>query len=310
MVRDSQHPDQLQSMVTAFFMEYHIGKLLRQSNITKQAGIPVLEVFRLLFALVFHQRSLKRVLEQLAMNQFGKDTVYRFLNSPRHNWRRFLLLLSSAVVRRTARLTSEDRADVFIVDDSLFSRSRSKKVELLAKVYDHVLRSNLLTEQPASIPSGDYYFDGMVYSPAGVNRPYAHPDKGYYGISPYVTWHRVGNQDLHCQIDYYDSQSILEAPAWAVGSGVGALVGGMVTDGNLTGSVIGAIIGGALGAYYGAQVERLADENGCIWFTIDNNPPIVNLGTWWAPEWYMDVRYIELGPWATTNFYYYLGGVY
>jgi len=138
MVRDSQHPDQLQSMVTAFFMEYHIGKLLRQSNITKQAGIPVLEVFRLLFALVFHQRSLKRVLEQLAMNQFGKDTVYRFLNSPRHNWRRFLLLLSSAVVRRTARLTSEDRADVFIVDDSLFSRSRSKKVELLAKVYDHV----------------------------------------------------------------------------------------------------------------------------------------------------------------------------
>jgi len=165
-------------------------------------------------------------------------------------------------------------------------------------------------EHPASIPSGDYYFDGMVYSPAGVNRPYAHPDKGYYGISPYVTWHRVGNQDLHCQIDYYDSQSILEAPAWAVGSGVGALVGGMVTDGNLTGSVIGAIIGGALGAYYGAQVERLADENGCIWFTIDNNPPIVNLGTWWAPEWYMDVRYIELGPWATTNFYYYLGGVY
>lgn len=67
---------------------------------------------------------------------------------------------------------------------------------------------------------------------------------------------------------------------------------------------------GALGAYYGAQVERLADENGCIWFTIDNNPPIVNLGTWWAPEWYMDVRYIELGPWSTTNFYYYLGGVY
>jgi len=34
-------------------------------------------------------------------------------------------------------LTSEDRADVLIVDDSLYSRNRSKKVELLARVYDH-----------------------------------------------------------------------------------------------------------------------------------------------------------------------------
>lgn len=63
--------------------------------------------------------------------------MYRFLNSPRHNWRRFLLLLSVAVVQRMSRLTSDDRADGLIVVE-LFSRSRSKKVELLARVYDHV----------------------------------------------------------------------------------------------------------------------------------------------------------------------------
>ena len=34
-------------------------------------------------------------------------------------------------------LTDEKRKDVFIVDDSLFDRSRSKKVELLARVFDH-----------------------------------------------------------------------------------------------------------------------------------------------------------------------------
>ena len=34
-------------------------------------------------------------------------------------------------------LTSEDRKDVFIIDDSLFDRSRSKKTELLATVFDH-----------------------------------------------------------------------------------------------------------------------------------------------------------------------------
>ncbi len=34
-------------------------------------------------------------------------------------------------------LTDEKRKDVFIVDDSLFDRSRSKKVELLARVFGH-----------------------------------------------------------------------------------------------------------------------------------------------------------------------------
>ncbi len=34
-------------------------------------------------------------------------------------------------------LNSKERANVLIIDDSLFERNRSKKVELLAKVYDH-----------------------------------------------------------------------------------------------------------------------------------------------------------------------------
>lgn len=34
-------------------------------------------------------------------------------------------------------LTTDDRKDVFIVDDRLFDRSRSSKTELLTKVFDH-----------------------------------------------------------------------------------------------------------------------------------------------------------------------------
>ena len=34
-------------------------------------------------------------------------------------------------------LTDENRRDVFIIDDSLFDRSRSRKTEFLAKVFDH-----------------------------------------------------------------------------------------------------------------------------------------------------------------------------
>ena len=34
-------------------------------------------------------------------------------------------------------LTDDKRKDVFIIDDSLFDRSHSKKAELLARVFDH-----------------------------------------------------------------------------------------------------------------------------------------------------------------------------
>ena len=138
MIREPQHQDQLQSLISSFFKHYGIARLLKQSNVSKQAGVAVLDVFQAIFSLVFTQRSLNRWLKQAGGKAFRKDTVYRFLNSPRHNWRRFLLLLSAMVVQQMSRLTSADRADVFIFDDSLFSRSRSKKVKLLARVYDHV----------------------------------------------------------------------------------------------------------------------------------------------------------------------------
>jgi len=64
MVREPQHQDQLQSMIFAFFKEYRIARLLKQSNITKQADIAVLDVFRAIFSLVFTQRSLNRWLKQ------------------------------------------------------------------------------------------------------------------------------------------------------------------------------------------------------------------------------------------------------
>ena len=60
------------------------------------------------------------------------------MNSSSINWRKFTLQLSSAVIQKIEPLTNEKRRNVLIIDDSLFSRARTKKVELLAKVYDHV----------------------------------------------------------------------------------------------------------------------------------------------------------------------------
>ena len=60
------------------------------------------------------------------------------MNSSSINWRKFTLQLASAVIEKIEPLTHEKRRNVLIIDDSLFSRARSKKVELLAKVFDHV----------------------------------------------------------------------------------------------------------------------------------------------------------------------------
>jgi hypothetical protein len=64
MVRELQHQDQLQSWMSSFSKHYGIARLLKQSHVSKQAGVAVLEVFQTIFSLVFTQRSLNRWLKQ------------------------------------------------------------------------------------------------------------------------------------------------------------------------------------------------------------------------------------------------------
>lgn len=129
----------LQSTLDRFFCEFHLAGLLSRSNCRKQSGVTAFDLYRFLFSIVFHGKSFSRtLLSALHPECGGKDAVYRFLNSPRHHWRRFLWFLSSAVVLKSlSPLTSENRRSVLIVDDSVFSRSRSKAVELLSRVHDH-----------------------------------------------------------------------------------------------------------------------------------------------------------------------------
>lgn len=128
-----------QNQITSFFDNQRIALLLRQSNMVKQCGIAPVVVMRMIFSLVFTGRNLFRYLQADASgSEIGKDTVYRFLNSVNTNWRKFLHLLCAAVLNKMILpLTSVDTPKVFIVDDSLYNRNRSKNVELLARVHDH-----------------------------------------------------------------------------------------------------------------------------------------------------------------------------
>jgi hypothetical protein len=127
-----------ENQIHQFFQNYKIGSLLKLSNIDKEKGISPVAVFRMLFTLVFTGKKLHRTLEAGGSCGMAKDTAYRFLNSVHTHWRRFLLLLSSRVIREELKpLTGKDNMKVLIADDTLYRRNRSKHVELLSRVFDH-----------------------------------------------------------------------------------------------------------------------------------------------------------------------------
>lgn len=129
----------VENRINSFFHNENLGQLLRQSNIRKEKGVCLDSLFQFMLSLVFTGKNLYRQLESAdAPTGIGKDTAYRLLNSVNANWRRFLLLLSTRViVQRLLPLTDETTTKVLIADDTLYSRDRSKKVELLTRVRDH-----------------------------------------------------------------------------------------------------------------------------------------------------------------------------
>lgn len=118
-----------------------ISSMLRQSNISKSCGISVFEVFKFLLLLVFRGKNLFNFLNSKYKERAAsKNTYYRFLNDVSYNWKKFLMLLSIKVASAFNGLTRPERVKALVIDDTTISRNRSKGVELLAKVYDHVDR--------------------------------------------------------------------------------------------------------------------------------------------------------------------------
>jgi hypothetical protein len=138
IISNNGKTEKLNFTIDKFFHNYKIGYILKQCNFRKK-GFSCIKILKFIFMLVFTGKNLFRTLDSQNSTEFSKDTVYRFLNSSNFNWRKFLLLLTSSIIKNFVNpLTSEERVNVLIVDDSLYSRSRSKSVELLARVKDHI----------------------------------------------------------------------------------------------------------------------------------------------------------------------------
>ena len=135
----TQDDKQISKSIKRFFTRFHISSALKVFNTYKKKGIPVTEIFQYLFLLIFSNRSMyMNLITGRNTPGFAKDTVYRFMKMIQINRIRFTTILSSRIIKEAIiPLDSKDRTNVFIIDDSMFERNRSKKVELLAKIYDH-----------------------------------------------------------------------------------------------------------------------------------------------------------------------------
>lgn len=129
-----------ESRISVFFKKYAVAGLLASCGAVKEKGISVIEIFKYLFSLMFSDRSMYMQIRTNRFDEgFSKNTVYRLLNNVKIHWERFTGLLSERIINEFLRpLTSDERRDVFIFDDSSFRKRGYKKTELVARVFDHV----------------------------------------------------------------------------------------------------------------------------------------------------------------------------
>ena len=139
ITQDNLNDNKISKSIRKFFTRFHLSSALKAANAYKKKGTSATLIFQYLFLLVFSNRSMyMNLLIGKDTPNFAKDTVYRFMKMLQINWLRFTTILSSRIIKDAiVPLDSEDRVNVLIIDDSMFERNRSKKVELLAKVYDH-----------------------------------------------------------------------------------------------------------------------------------------------------------------------------
>lgn len=133
----SQADIHVQSQINDFFDRFKIGTILHHCGVRKRHGYGVRSLIETIFTLPFVGKNFFRGIVINEELSFGKDAAYEILKGSTSNWRKILLSLGYCLFLFFNKLTSEDRESVLIIDDSPYDRSRSKKVELLSRVWDH-----------------------------------------------------------------------------------------------------------------------------------------------------------------------------
>ena len=176
----NENENDFMKSIISFVKKYKVIDALKKSNCYKEKGTCVHDIFCYLLQLVYTGKSMYMNYQTKSDEpKFGKDTVYRFLNCMYINWQTFLLRLSKNVIQtHLINLTSEDRMNAIIVDDSFYGRTRSKKVELLSNVFDHASKGAKYKRGFRMLTAG--WTDGNTFVPLSFNLQSSEKEKNRF----------------------------------------------------------------------------------------------------------------------------------
>jgi hypothetical protein len=171
-----------------FFKRFKLVEILRRCGAFKKAGIQVGIVFLFLLGLVFECKKLNVLRTHYAEKMpFGKDVIYRCLSRSDVNWERIVFLTANNVIHEIKKLTSDERRNALVFDDTTQYRNRSKKVEMLAKCYDHC--EHRYYSGHTLLTMG--WIDGQTFVPVDYRVVSASDDKNLLYISDFVEDNRT-----------------------------------------------------------------------------------------------------------------------
>jgi hypothetical protein len=118
----------LKNPILSVLREINVAQLLKQSNFVKRSvgHSPFLILLHFVYMLLMSKRQSAFIKQ--SNDAYGKDTYYRFVQSLKYNWRKLLLLSSSALISKVAPLHKCGEQRLFIIDDTVESK-RGKKIE-------------------------------------------------------------------------------------------------------------------------------------------------------------------------------------
>jgi hypothetical protein len=135
---------QSDSSVKLFFKNFELPAMARICGFRKIRGFACVDILLFMIGCLFTGKNLNAI-DANGSLPCNRSTCYRFLATLNFNWRRLLLMFALKIRTLFMSLNdAPDKTDVLIVDDTLYERKRSKKVELLSRKYDHNKKVSVL----------------------------------------------------------------------------------------------------------------------------------------------------------------------
>lgn len=120
--------------ISSFLKLIGLGEISRKVNFKRRSFVSLTMILSWLMSNRFTRHSLYRA---QASEKFSIRTVRNVLCDGRINWQKLVCLVAVKLISCLKPVIDKRRRLALIVDDTLMSRSYSKKTELLARVYDH-----------------------------------------------------------------------------------------------------------------------------------------------------------------------------